>query len=173
MDDSRTEAEVVSRWLAEMRRRWLPVVLAGLAAVVAVVAGFAAVRSGEKSPAPPNPPVTTELPEVEPVTDDDPTDRMALFSISDGRVSAYEIARCTASGESTIALVGESDGGLTISIDATDMVGEIVVNGVFKGRVDRVVIAASGEVTVSGIVPIGETSEGAQSFELGGFACDG
>ncbi|MDH4119681.1 MAG: hypothetical protein OEW30_20045 [Acidimicrobiia bacterium] len=98
-------------------------------------------------------------------------DRGITLTAAAGTVLGFASASWPASGESTVSLAGRSADGTIIRIDATDMVGGIMIDGpspTFEGQIDTVMVGDGGNVVVSGKGSIADDSadQGAGTFEV-------
>lgn len=116
--------------------------------------------------------------ESEPVrlTDANPEDDIALFTITGSDDIAFTVSSCTGAGESTVNFQGQSDAGTSFDADATDMVGGIFIDGPegsFEGSIDLVMVGDSGWTTVSGMASVADhtATDGPMEFTINGFVC--
>lgn len=110
------------------------------------------------------------------VQDVDPSDSVALVSIDGVDPFEIEVSACSASGESTVAFSGESSEGTSVSVDATDMVGGVFIDGPeasFEGTVDLVMVGDTGQIVIGANGSEADhTSEGGiVEISIEGFVC--
>lgn len=110
------------------------------------------------------------------LTDVDPDDNIGLFSADGADDFAFTVSSCVGEGESTVSFEGVSEGGTSIAVEATDMIGGIFVDGPegsYEGSVASVIVGDTGWTTVSGEASVADHTDttGPLGYTVSGFVC--